>query len=375
MTSAVDEDGNPTAPVVDPIVNGKIFNNEYLPFPKLVDLDVDFQLIKSTIFGMNFGVKWPGGHGQAFQGDWKPSILAQDVWSRSICTDVSPDIESHRQGAKSVTRLQNIKWGHDDLVNKSPVLKRLKEKSENELSVSMTVYFYTRDTPKYLFVNFTLGYIVGTIGVAKSDEPTLFNGHRILSFEGVEQPDLPLPKDDSCYIYQHSKANHPYWMYKAPFQMFLGEFRLTVDLSNSLPLDLHGSLRDLGDLWLGIINEHETCIELISKNPLPYLEDEHWMTRTGGVVDYILNEPQFALLTTSKLVVARVLHMLEPWHQNEMKTAAGSLSDYHECQSEDLLQIMLQENPIFIRPMDDYVARLDYNHQRSFEVELLVTEY
>ena len=127
-------------------------------------------------------------------------------------------------------------------------------------------------------------------------------------------------------------------------------FRLTVDLSNSLPLDLDGSLRKLGDLWLGIINEHETCIELISEKSLPYREDEYWMTKTGGVFDYIPNEHQFVLLTTSKLVVARVLHMLEPWHQNEMKTAAGSLSDYHECQSDNKIQIMLQENPIFIRP-------------------------
>ena len=109
---------------VDPIVNGQIFNNEDKPFPKLVDLDVDFQLIKSSVFGMNFGVKFPGGSDLAFQGDWKPNILAQDLWTRSICNEVSDTAESHRYGAKSVTRLQNMRWSD---VKGSSVLKKLKE--------------------------------------------------------------------------------------------------------------------------------------------------------------------------------------------------------------------------------------------------------
>ena len=361
----------------DPIVDGQIFNNDDKTFPKLADLDVDFQLIKASIFGMKFGVKWEGGSGLAFQGDWQPNILAQDLWSRSICTNVSQKYEAHRYGSKSVTRLQNVIWGD---ISESTVLQQLKEVSdheENELSVSMTVYFYTRDTPDYLFINFTLGYVVGTIGVAKPHEPKLFNGERLLSFEGFEQPDLPLNETDSCYIYQQNKTNHPYWMNKAPFQMFRDpqNMRVTVDLSNSLPVDLYGSLRNLGDLWLGIVNEHERCIELISKSPLPYLAHEHWMTRTAGVMDYILNEQQFFLLNTSKLVVARELYRSEQWHQDELQTAAGYRSDYHECQGDNLFQIMLQENPIYIRPMDDYVTRLDYNYAPNFDVSLLVTQY
>ena len=373
VTSVVDANG--VFSMDDPIVDGQIFNNDDKTFPKLADLDVDFQVLKASIFGMTFGVKWEGGSDLAFQGDWQPNILAQDLWGRSICTNVNHNYESHRFGAKSVTRLQNVRWGD---VSESPVLQQLMEESkreENELSVSITVYFYTRDTPEYLFINFTLGYVVGTIGVAKPHEPKLFNGHRLLSFEGVEQPDLPLPEDDSCYVYQQNKTNHPYWMNKAPFQLFPRNKRLTVDLSNSLPVDLYGSLRHVGELRLGIINEQENCIELIGEKSLPYLEDEHWMTRTGGVVDYILNEHQFVLLNTSKLVVARVLHTVEPWHQHEVKTAAGSLSDYHECQSDNLVQIMLLENPIFIRPMDDYVTRLDYNYASTFDVSLLVTQY
>ena len=50
-----------------------------MSFPKLVDLDVDYQLIKSSIFGMNFGVKWPGKDGLAFKGDWQLNVIAQDL--------------------------------------------------------------------------------------------------------------------------------------------------------------------------------------------------------------------------------------------------------------------------------------------------------
>ena len=375
MTSVVDEDG--ISSTTDPLVNGPIFNNEKMSFPKLVDLDVDYQLIKASIYGMNFGVKWQGGSGLAFRGDWQLNVIAQDLWTRSICTDVPQDIaESHRIGTKSVTKLKNVKWGDD--VSESPVLRQLKERateSGGDLSVSMTIYFYTRDTPSYLFTNFTLGHVVGTIGIAKPDEAMNFNGDRLLSYEGVGQPHLPLSMNDSCYNYQKNQTNHPYWMYKAPFQVYTEDQRLTVDLSNSLPFDLQCSLRDLGDLWLGIMNEKDNCIELIGKKPLPYREDKNWLTKTGGVVDFTLTKRQVHLLKSSKLVVARVLTaVIEQWQQDEMKTASAPLNLHLECSSEyTVIEIMLQENPKFVRPLDYYVSRLEY--QESFEVRLLVTNY
>ena len=376
VTSAVDE----TALFVnDPIVNGQIVNNEDMPFPKLVDIDVDYQLIKASVFGMNFGVKWPGGDGLAFKGDWQLNVIAQDLWSRSICTDVTPDIESHRYGAKSVTRLRNLSWGED--VNKSPVLRQLKERVENgaELSVSMSIYFYTRNHPAYLFTNFTLGHVVGTIGIAESNEPMNFNGDRLLSFEGVQQPqDINLAKNDSCFKYEISTKNHPHWMYKAPFHVYrkFQQRRLSVDLSNSLPFDLDGKLRHLGNLTLGILNaEADNCIEQLGKSTIPYLE-ENWLTKTGGVVDYILTGEQFQLLENSKLVVTRVRQPVEGlWHDSEMRTDSVPVNLYTACSSEDtnILEIMLQENPKFIRPMNYYVSRLSY--KESFEVDLLVTNY
>ena len=163
-------------------------------------------------------------------------------------------IESHRYGAKSVTRLKGVSWRDFD---KSQVLHQLRERIVNGagLSISMSIYFYTRNHPAYLFTNFTLGQVVGTISIARSNEPTNFNGNRLLSFEGVEQtPDINLTSDGCCFKYQMNKTHHPYWMYKALFQKY-GNFkneRLSVDLSNSLPFDLDGKLRNLGNLMLGI---------------------------------------------------------------------------------------------------------------------------
>ena len=70
VTSVVTKDDQLSK--TDPIVDSPIVNNENMSFPKLVDLDVDYQLIKSTVYGMRFGVNWKNEYGTnmlAFQGD------------------------------------------------------------------------------------------------------------------------------------------------------------------------------------------------------------------------------------------------------------------------------------------------------------------
>ena len=160
VTSVVTEDG--LFSTTDPIVNSPVVNNENMSFPKLVDLDVDYQLIKATVYGMTFGVNWQEENGTqtlAFQGAWGLNVIAQDLWSRAICIDVNSVDESHRYGSHSTTVLSNVTWGD---VSKSPVLQQLRDAVEIEndrsLSVSMTLFFYTRNYPSYLSENFTLGY-------------------------------------------------------------------------------------------------------------------------------------------------------------------------------------------------------------------------
>lgn len=384
VTSVVTKDGQFSK--IDPIVNSPIVNNENMSFPKLVDLDVDYQLIKSTIYGMRFGVNWKDENRietLAFQGDWGLNVLAQDLWSRAICIDVNSVDESHRYGSHSATVLSNVKWGD---VSRSPALQQLRDAVEtennNKLSVSITLYFYTRNYPSYLFENFTLGYVVGTIGVAKPNEPVNFGGDRLLSFDGIKQPSLPLEENDSCLSYQGSK-NQPYWMYKAPFQVSEERKTVTVDLSNSLPQHLHGNIRDVGNLSLGIVTAmgNIKCIIRIGEN-LPYRENK-WLEETGGVIDEQLTDIQVKLLQSSKLAIIRRAHDIvinaELWNEPQMNVIASTELNqtYHryiDCSDDKVIyQLMLLEASRFIRPMEYYVTRLEYNE--SLDVRLLVSGF
>ena len=387
VTSVVTKDGKFSE--TDPIVNSLIVNNQNMSFPKLVDLDVDYQLFKATVYGMRFGVNWKNEDGTeilAFQGDWGLNVFAQDLWSRSICTDVNLVDVSHRLGTHSVTVLSDVEWGD---TGRSPALQQLREAvqndKENKLSVSITLYFYTRNYPSYLFENFTLGYVVGTIGVAYPNEPVNFGGDRLLSFDGIKQPMLPLDKNDSCYEYQGGE-NQPHWMYKAPFQVNEERKTVTVDLSNSVPQHLNGNIRDIGDLSLGILavrNSTHDCIVRVGEN-LPYREDQ-WLEHAGGVVDEQLTDEQVALLLHSKFAVVRqsqdiVIDAELGNYQQQLNTVASSAGFnetdqiYTDCSDDKIIyRLMLLEASRFIRPMEYYVTRLEYNE--SFSIRLLVSGY
>ena len=74
--------------MTDPIVGLPIFNSDILTSGKLVDLDVDDQLIKGEIWGMYTGLNWSKPNDvqhNAFQGYLQPANIAQDVWQRAIC--------------------------------------------------------------------------------------------------------------------------------------------------------------------------------------------------------------------------------------------------------------------------------------------------
>ena len=385
VTSVVTNDGKFSK--TDPIVDSPIVNNKNMSFPKLVDLDVDYQLFKATVYGMRFGVNWKNVNGTetlAFRGDWGLNVIAQDLWSRSICTDVSLVDVSHRLGTHSVTVLSNVEWGD---VSRSPALQQLRDaveiENDNKLSVSITLYFYTRNYPTYLFRNFTLGYVVGTIGVAKPNEPVNFGGNRLLSFDGIKQPILPLEQNDSCYAYQGGE-NQPHWMYKAPFQVNEERKTLTVDLSNSVPQQLHGIIRDIGDLSLGIITvrNNTNCIMRVGEN-LPYKKAQ-WLEDTGGVIDQQLTDEQVKLLQSSKLAIVRqaqdiVIDAELGYYQQQLNIVASSALNetdqiYIDCTDDKIIyQLMLLEASRFIRPMEYYVTRLEYNE--SFNIRLLVSGF
>ena len=86
-------------------------NNINQAFPKIVDIDVDFQLEKAAIYGMTLVVLLENGQ-LAFQGTLQSNVLAQDVWSKSICIDYTKlTNSSHYLSSKIVSVLSNVQWG------------------------------------------------------------------------------------------------------------------------------------------------------------------------------------------------------------------------------------------------------------------------
>ena len=322
----------------------------------------------------------------AFQGTLQPNVLAQDVWSKSICIDNTLlTNSSHYLSSKTVSILSNVQWG-DNSVG-STVLAELKSAAEangGNLSISMTLYYYTRNAAAYMYTNFTLAHVIGTIGITKPTESLNFPSSRIMSFEGVSHAAIPLTEHDSCYNFIHSSTpQYPLWMYKAPFTIYEVAYKhskqtwLSVDFSNSFPLTLQGGMRDLGTLHLAVRNQ--TCMQLIG-SPIPYRK--HGWNSGGGIVDYILDPETVELLDNSPLVVVRTVDSDEKVRDYDtagrlnvgvaLLTACWTLAGSGTTQ---FLQQMLQENPtgLYVRTMDYYVGRLEYN--QTMTVRILLTKF
>eukprot|EP00731_Ephydatia_muelleri_P002393 Em0001g2393a len=355
----------------DTVINGQVVNNLNEPYPKAVDLDVDYQF--TTIYGMTITIVKSDGQ-IALKGKLVPMIMVQDMWIRSICTNFSAKQNNHFDhflSAKSASVLTNVKW-YD--ISGSPALLQLQaaaKKNGGNLSISLAVFFNTQVVPQIMFTNFTLAYVVGTIGISSTNEPLMFSGNRLLSYHNVEQPDLPLNSDDSCYQFQVSGSSHPVWMYKAPFQIDSESQRLTVDLSNAISQNLDGSLRNLGELWFGVRDDVSGCIQLIGDKPIPYLEAD-WYSK-GSIADYILSDTENEKLWTSPLHVVRLANVTILSDQHQFQSSNSSRLIASCSKSGVFLQIMLQEVPRFIRPMNYYFGRLEYKEEMT--VQLLLTEF
>lgn len=211
--------------------------------------------------------------------------------------------------------------------------------------------------------------MIGAIGIADKDEPLQFAGDRILSYENVEQLDIQMHSSDECFHYRSRSYDHPTWMYKAPFQI-RHDNRLTVDFSNAISLNEYGSFKDLGDLWLGVKDPLNDCVHLIGDR-IPYLQ-AGWVPG-GCIVDRILSTDELHLLSSSHLIVVRTAddpQLLTFTTDHKTISPLPLVS----CDNKNtFLQLMLQEVPVFIRPVDFYHGRLEYNETISIRIK--VTQY
>ena len=359
VTSVVYENG--TVSEEDAIVDASLLNNIDSTSAKLVDLDVDAQL-KSTVYGMNLVIAWKNSSGdnpvRAVEGDWVRSVMVHDAWRSLICGEGGDTVLA----ANTVTRIENVVW--NDL-GESLALQQLRQASEllgGKLSVRIAHYLYTASDEKG---NFTIGNVVGTIGVAKPGEPLNFGAERIMSFQNVPFANFTLDPDDSCYDSVQNGTQY-YWANKAPFQIKErgDKYILSVDLANALSRESFGMLRNLGQLYFAVLVPSVSCAELIGEK-IDYLEED-WITRTGGIVDLELVSDQFERLQTSKLLLVRL---------DDNSTNNASYKVCESLRQSHYVQLLLEERNIFVRPMDYYVYRLQKNYNESATVDFYVTEF
>ena len=335
----------------DSVIGASVLDNGKAPFGKIVIQDVDTENT-TALYGLRFGIGWKqdeeGQINYAFYGNWTPNIISQMTWHKVKCYNDSMMQDTFPRGVLATTTLTDVEWKDGDL--KSDVLEQLREESQNNnntLQVSLMLYFYTRNHPEYVNKNFTLGYVVGTVGVYKEGEPLNYGGERLLA--PIEQPKAPsglvFDKNDSCYDKDPNLFNP--WMYKAPFIVNDERSFLTVDLSNSLPITTNAVRRDIGNVYIGLLRD--TCVELVSE--VPYLDD-NWLRETGGVVDFKLDTNQMTYAKQNAKIVAVIEQTDGDLMECGQKLLSGTDTTHKYI-------VMLMEEEFYVRPQGFYNARLE----------------
>lgn len=376
VTGVVHNDGSFSTE--DSVIGADVIGNTDRPFAKVVDLDTDCQ-DKTTIYGMQFGISWDEDDSNlelAFHGKWTRAVIAQDMWPRMKCYQGAhhgphPFQGSFPFGAQGTTIITDVEWGE---LGDSIALQQLKvasEESEENLSVRVSYYLYTRNYAPYVMHNFTLGYFIGSVGAARPGEPLNFGGERILTSEGVSPPTLSFDDSDTCS--GEDVANYMPWMWKAPFKIINNDDdkdkQVVVDLSNSLPITYDGTLRDIGTLHLGVL--HTNCVDIINSFPIPYL-DNGFMSKRGGLFRSVLRDDLHAALRHSELVVVHYMSSQSAGIKDISEGSVPVCADvFPAVKRNDYVQMMLKETPYFLRPYGYYVGRLE--PQQTSQILLLLT--
>ena len=351
--------------VPDAIIGSKVVNNLNMPYPKIADLDVRHQL-SSEVYGLHLAIVRSNGD-IAFQARTEIMPLVQDIWTRCLCNSErgSGDLSS-----KAVTVLTDIKWGN---TTGSAVLQELQAITTNthrNLSVTFNVFNFNG-------VGRFLANVVGAIGVAYEDEPLHFAGERLMTHNDVDQISPPLNNDDSC---SGVIGTLPPWIFKVPFHINDKALRLSADFGNSLTMNKLNTLRNIGEIWLGVQSGVDNgCIHTIG-DAIPYL-DAKW-DAIGNIVDRILSTEQHNLLVTSPLLVVRtaidpqvtIFSEHDPIGHGSFGSAYSTSPILHSCANNALkLQVMLKEPSHFLRPTYHYLGRMEYKQEMI--VQLKLTSY
>ena len=345
VTSVVDRDGNKVSN--SPLLGAELFSNRERPLAKIVDLDVDFQI--STLYGLNIGLRV--GDETVLWGKWSPSVIVREMWNKLKCA--VPQHHDAIYGTLSPSRITDIVW------SSSPVIQGLQAATRcpdctGDLAVSITLYLYSEET-------FTIGSILGTIGVAKSGEPLNAGGDRHLE---STNPAIIFPQDHPC---KESEGNHQTdpWTNYAPFTIDESRNVLVMDISNAFPITGDNKPIDLGELWLGVLGDDGTVS--IFGDSIPYLDPD--LQNRGGIIEQNID---VGTLDASLLVIVKEILEGEVGGDNvyPLKEAFPVLKS-----TNNQVQLFLKESLYYIRPTGYYLDRLQYPMKNTSDMTLLVTRY
>lgn len=373
VTSVVYENGSISDD--DPIIGQYIFSNLEHPYAKLTDLDTDEQG-HSTIYGMeHFGIKWsrdfPKEDDIAFTGKWTRNVIAQNMWSRIKCySEKNHGHELYQDSfpfsSQSTTTITNIMWPKKDN-KKSKGLAQLKHHSETRsggnLAVRITLQYYTRNYPSYVPYNATLGYVYGVIGIPGERDTLNVPGDRVMFPTKYLPTGLTNFKNGDLCSGQNVTEYHP-WVNTAPFEVATNEVRF--DLSNSIPVDLNNSLRNIGNLQLGVRIADQNCILLLGDEYIDYDSDKDF-PQTSGIYTVRVDENQ---VNNSPLLLVQV----NDGGEGQTICSESVFPSLIRGESHTAI-VLLEEAPYFARPKGYYVDRLDRNEHPSSTMTFYVSKF
>ena len=346
VMSVVDRDGKEVSN--SPLLGAELFSNQERPLAKIVDLDVDFQI--STLYGLNIGLRV--GDETVLWGNWSLSVITREVWNKLKCAEPQHHHGAIR-GTLSTSRITDIVW------SSSPVTQGLQEATRcpdctGDLAVSITLYLYSEET-------FTIGSILGTIGVTKSGEPLNAGGDRHLE---TTKPAIIFPPDHPCKESEVDDQTDP-WTNYAPFTIDESRNVLVMDIGNAFPITGDNKPIDLGELWLGVLGDDGSVS--IFGDSIPYLDPN--LQNRGGIIEQKIDS---GTLDASLLVIVKEIHQGEVGGDNvyPLREAFPALKS-----TNNKVQLFLKESLYYIRATGYYLDRLQYSVKDTSDTTLLVTRY
>jgi hypothetical protein len=264
VTAASHADGSP-ADAGDPVLAMLVADSDRQAPAKLVDLDPEQQLV-STIWGLEVRVCDKQG-ATLVRGRFVPAAFI-DLWNRAL--NPGSARSDFKMSAAYQSVLTELEWGD---VSGSRLLTELRDAAtDGLLSIRFNVdgYNHTPGTP-----DFTLGRVVGTIGVASASEPQQFVPGRQLMAEN---------QINYCTAVVDAARG-----------------QIVLDLGNALPTtDPGGSPAPLGELTLGYLADGDSGPTPIGA--IDYL-DAGWYEKRAGISEVPIDADQLAAIAGAQLAL------------------------------------------------------------------------